>query len=91
MTSYSLPPRETDLITALQNNIIWGAGLDVTNPEPMAKDNSLLTMPNACVLPHIGSATKQARDAMATLAAQNVIAAAKGQPLPNIINPEVYN
>jgi lactate dehydrogenase-like 2-hydroxyacid dehydrogenase len=81
---------ETDLIIALQNNIIWGAGLDVTNPEPMAKDNPLLTMPNACVLPHIGSATKQARDAMATLAAQNVIAAAKGERLPNIINPEVY-
>jgi glyoxylate reductase len=82
---------ETDLITALQNNIIWGAGLDVTNPEPMTKDNPLLTMPNVCVLPHIGSATKQTRDAMATLAAQNVIAAAKGEPLPNIINPEVYD
>jgi lactate dehydrogenase-like 2-hydroxyacid dehydrogenase len=82
---------ETDLITALQNDIIWGAGLDVTNPEPMIKDNPLLTMPNVCVLPHIGSATKQARDAMATLAAQNVIAAAKGEPLPNIINPEVYD
>jgi len=82
---------ETDLIAALQNNIIWGAGLDVTNPEPMTKDNPLLTMPNVCVLPHIGSATKQTRDAMATLAAQNVIAAAKGEPLPNIINPEVYD
>lgn len=81
---------EPDLIAALQNNIIWGAGLDVTNPEPMAKDNPLLAMPNACVLPHIGSATKQTRDAMATLAAQNVIAAAKGEPLPNVINPEVY-
>ena len=82
---------ETALITALQNNVIWGAGLDVTNPEPMAKDNPLLTIPNACVLPHIGSATKQARDAMATLAAQNVIAGAKGEPLPNVVNPEVYN
>ncbi|HEX5154921.1 MAG TPA: D-glycerate dehydrogenase [Parafilimonas sp.] len=82
---------EDDLQYALKNNIIWGAGLDVTNPEPMAKDNPLLTMPNACVLPHIGSATKQARDAMATLAAQNVIAASKGEPLPNVINPEVYN
>ena len=82
---------EADLIAALQNNIIWGAGLDVTNPEPMAKDNPLLTMPNVCVLPHIGSATKQARDAMATLAAQNVIAATKGERLPNIVNTEVYD
>ena len=40
---------EEDLIDALQNGIIWGAGLDVTNPEPMQKDNPLLTMPNAAV------------------------------------------
>src|SRR6185312_10418712 len=40
---------EEDLIEALKNGIIWGAGLDVTNPEPMKKDNPLLTMPNAAV------------------------------------------
>jgi phosphoglycerate dehydrogenase-like enzyme len=73
---------ETALITALQNNVIWGAGLDVTNPEPMAKDNPLLTIPNAlCASAHWFS-YKTSEDAMATLAAQNVIAAAKGEPLP---------
>ena len=81
---------EEDLLYALQNNVIWGAGLDVTNPEPMAKDNPLLFLPNVCVLPHIGSATAQTRDAMATLAAQNIIAGMKGQRLPNIVNAEVY-
>jgi lactate dehydrogenase-like 2-hydroxyacid dehydrogenase len=82
---------EADLLEALQNNVIWGAGLDVTNPEPMAKDNPLLFMPNVCVLPHIGSAVAETRDAMATLAAKNFIAGMRGERLPNIVNPEVYN
>ncbi len=81
---------EADLLHALQNNIIWGAGLDVTNPEPMAKDNPLLFMPNVCVLPHIGSAVEETRNAMATMAAQNIIAGMRGERLPNIVNPEVY-
>lgn len=82
---------ETDLIEALQKETIWGAGLDVTNPEPMAPGNVLLTMPNVAVLPHIGTATIETRDAMATLAAQNVIAALNGQPIPHPVNPEVYD
>ncbi len=81
---------EADLLHALQNNIIWGAGLDVTNPEPMAKDNPLLFMPSVCVLPHIGSATVETRNAMAVMAAQNVIASLQGEKLPNIVNGEVY-
>ncbi|HEY5368005.1 MAG TPA: D-glycerate dehydrogenase [Hanamia sp.] len=82
---------EKDLIEALQKGTIWGAGLDVTNPEPMAPDNNLLTMPNVAVLPHIGTATIETRDAMATLAAQNVIAALNGKRIPYPVNPEVYD
>ena len=52
---------ETDLIHALKNGTIWGAGLDVTNPEPMHKENPLLQMENFCFLPHFGSATVEAR------------------------------
>ncbi len=81
---------EAHLIAALQQGVIWGAGLDVTNPEPMAKDNPLLSMPTVCVLPHIGSATQETRDAMATLAAQNIIAGLQGKRLPHVVNPEVY-
>jgi len=81
---------EEDLKRALEEGLIWGAGLDVTNPEPMHADNPLLDMPNVSVLPHIGSATVQTRDAMAVLAAKNIIAGLKGQRLPNIVNPEVY-
>ncbi|MDI3322195.1 2-hydroxyacid dehydrogenase [Pinibacter soli] len=74
---------EKDLIQALENKTIWGAGLDVTNPEPMLPDNPLLNMPNVCVLPHIGSATIEARTAMAKLAAANIIAGVRGEKLPN--------
>jgi glyoxylate reductase len=82
---------EPDLIKALQNKTIWGCGLDVTNPEPMQKDSPLLFMPNAAVLPHIGSATEETRSAMAKLASENIIAGLKGEHLPHLVNPEVYN
>jgi phosphoglycerate dehydrogenase-like enzyme len=82
---------EPDLITALQNGIIWGAGLDVTDPEPMHADNPLLNMPNVAVTPHIGTATFETRNAMSTMAAENVIAALNGLPIPYPVNGEIYN
>jgi glyoxylate reductase len=81
---------EEDLTDALERGIIWGAGLDVTNPEPMKKDHPLLSMPNVCVLPHIGSATEETRSAMSLIAAQNVVAGLNGERLPFVVNPEVY-
>ena len=80
---------EDDLIKALNEKLIWGAGLDVTNPEPMSPDSPLLSMPGVSVLPHIGSATEEARNGMARIAAENVIAGLKGEKLPHPINPEV--
>jgi glyoxylate reductase len=77
---------EKDLLTALQEGQIWGAGLDVTNPEPMKANNPLLEMPTVAVLPHIGSATKETRNAMSRIAAQNVLAAFEGKPVPNPVN-----
>jgi glyoxylate reductase len=82
---------EKDLTEALQNGVIWGAGLDVTHPEPMDKDNPLLSMPSVCVLPHIGSATVETRSAMANRAARNIIAGLKGERMPYVANPEVYS
>lgn len=73
---------EEDLIAALQKGQLWGAGLDVTNPEPMAKDNPLLSMENVAITPHIGSATHEARNRMSVYAAQNLIALHKGLPMP---------
>ena len=82
---------ENDLFEALKSGKIWGAGLDVTNPEPMDKENPLLQLSNVCVLPHIGSATIEARNGMSKLAAENVVAFSKGEKMPACVNPEVYN
>jgi glyoxylate reductase len=80
---------EHDLIEALQNKTIWGAGLDVTNPEPMLPDNPLLEMENVSVLPHIGSGTEETRGKMSVLAAQNIISFYANRTLPNCVNPQV--
>ncbi|STC95128.1 NAD(P)-dependent oxidoreductase [Chryseobacterium carnipullorum] len=82
---------EKDLYEALVSKQIWGAGLDVTNPEPMSKESTLLELSNVCVLPHIGSATMEARTGMARIAAENIIAFSKGDKIPYCANPEVYS
>jgi glyoxylate reductase len=82
---------ETDLIEALKTGMIWGAGLDVTNPEPMNQNNPLLHMQNVTVLPHIGSATIPARDEMARLAAINIIEFYTSKRIPHIVNPEALS
>lgn len=81
---------EQDLLRALVEKKIWGAGLDVTNPEPMRPDHPLLNMANVSVLPHIGSATEETRAAMSVLSARNIIAGLKGERIPFVVNPEVY-
>lgn len=80
---------EDDLIEALKTGIIWGAGLDVTDPEPMKKDNPLLEMENVCILPHIGSATIEARNEMSRMAATNIIEFYKGNKIPNQVSPGI--
>lgn len=81
---------EQDLTAALQNKTIWGAGLDVTNPEPMQPDNPLLFMPNVAILPHTGSGTEETRNAMAKIAAENIIAGLNSKKLKSLVNPEIY-
>lgn len=82
---------QKDLYNALVEHKIWGAGLDVTNPEPMYKDDPILELSNVCVLPHIGSATVEARSGMAEMAARNLIAVSKGEKMPACVNPEIYS
>ncbi|GBE21314.1 MAG TPA: D-glycerate dehydrogenase [Actinobacteria bacterium] len=75
---------------ALRTGEIAAAALDVTDPEPIPPDDPLLTLSNCVVVPHLGSATVATRVAMADLAAENLIAGLRGDPMPACANPEVY-
>jgi glyoxylate reductase len=68
---------------ALVDGEIAGAGLDVTEPEPLPGDDPLLTAPNLLVVPHVGSATVRTRSRMADLAVDNLLAALAGEEMPN--------
>jgi glyoxylate reductase len=74
------------LYEALRDGEIAYAGLDVTEPEPLPKDHPLLTLPNVIVCPHIASASVETRGLMAEMAADNLIAGLKGEPLPTQVN-----
>lgn len=77
------------LVRALESRVIWGAGLDVTDPEPLPADSPLLSMPRVVVTPHIASASEATRARMAELAAANVVAVLRGETPPRCLNPEV--
>jgi glyoxylate reductase len=75
------------LYQALAEGWIAGAGLDVTEPEPLPADHPLLTLPNCLVVPHVGSGSVATRDRMATLAAENALAVLQGRTPPTPIPP----
>ena len=72
---------ESALVTALREGRLFGAGFDVYEHEP-AMAPGLAELPNVMVLPHLGSATRDTRAAMAELTARNAIAMATGAPVP---------
>uniref|UniRef100_A0A2S2PQ62 Glyoxylate reductase/hydroxypyruvate reductase n=1 Tax=Schizaphis graminum TaxID=13262 RepID=A0A2S2PQ62_SCHGA len=74
---------QDELIKALQENRIGGAGLDVMTPEPLPLDNPLMKMNNVVLLPHIGSASIETRTEMAITTAKNIIAALDNTSMPN--------
>ncbi len=78
------------LARALAEGSIAGAALDVTDPEPLPAGDPLLEAPNLVVVPHVGSATHAAREAMAQRAVDNLLAGLAGEPMPSCVNPEVY-
>ncbi|MEI6472766.1 MAG: D-glycerate dehydrogenase, partial [Holophagaceae bacterium] len=79
---------EVALVHALRNKVIWGAGLDVFENEPLLAPG-LAELDNVVVVPHTASATIQTRLAMAKIAVDNVLSVLKGgQPL-TCVNPAV--
>jgi glyoxylate/hydroxypyruvate reductase len=71
-----------DLYECLSQNEIFGAGIDVTEPEPLPPTHPLLTLANCVVTPHVGSATMEVRNNMSELTARNILAALNNEPMP---------
>ncbi|MGH7879569.1 MAG: 2-hydroxyacid dehydrogenase, partial [Candidatus Binataceae bacterium] len=77
------------LLTALRLERIAGAGLDVTEIEPIGGDHALLQFPNVVVTPHVGSASHATRLRMAELAADNILDVFAGKLPRCCANPSV--
>ncbi|MGQ9554192.1 MAG: 2-hydroxyacid dehydrogenase [Anaerolineae bacterium] len=77
------------LYEALRDGWLAYAALDVTDPEPLPANHPLLTLSNVIVCPHTASATVETRSRMAEIAADNLIAGLKGEPLPAQVNKGV--
>ncbi len=75
---------ETALIAALQAGQIAGAGLDVYEFEPKVPA-ALIAMENVTLIPHLGTAALEVREAMGMMAVDNLIAWDEGRPLPNAV------
>lgn len=74
------------LTRILSEELIAGAGLDVFEEEPIDLDDPLLTLSNVVLAPHLGSATEEAREAMAVCDAVNIAAVLRGElPPPNAV------
>ena len=76
---------EEDLIAALRQGVIAGAGLDVYAAEPKLSEG-LADLPNVVLLPHMGSGTTQTRVAMGECALANIRAFVEDRPLPNQVS-----
>ncbi len=81
--------REQDLVEALREGILGGAGLDVYENEPIINPE-LVGMENVIMTPHIASATHEAREAMGKLAVEAILQTFSGQIPSNIVNKEVW-
>jgi phosphoglycerate dehydrogenase-like enzyme len=78
-----------DLVWALQNNVIGGAGLDVTDPEPLPDGHPLWTLPNCIITPHVGSTPALSEPGLAKRITTNVARFAGGQPLLGRIDADL--
>lgn len=80
---------EAALFDALSTGQIFSAGLDVFELEPVGADHPLTTLPNVVLAPHIASGSLQTRGAMVDIAAENIVHALDGRPMPNTLTPDV--
>jgi glyoxylate reductase len=81
---------EKALAHALKKHALFAAGLDVFEKEPLPADSPLLKLDNVVLAPHAASSSRETRDAMAVIAAQNVIDFFEGRKPRSIVNPDAW-
>lgn len=81
---------EADLIEALKEGEIAGAGLDVFDKEPISPNHPLLQLKNVVALPHIGSASVETRTAMMDLCCDNIEAVLKNEVPKTPVNRDLF-
>lgn len=70
------------VLEALRAERLHAAATDVTDPEPLPRDHPLLSQENLVIFPHLGSATRQTRDAMSSMSVDNLVAGLEGREVP---------
>jgi D-3-phosphoglycerate dehydrogenase / 2-oxoglutarate reductase len=81
---------EEALEKALRDKKIAGAGLDVWEKEPPPAQHPLMKYDNVMVTPHMAGVTREARVKMGQFAAEQMLDALDGRPVPRIVNPQVW-
>ena len=81
--------QEKLMFNALKNNIIPGAGIDVTEKEPISSEDPLLSLDNLIITPHTAGSSNVSREIGTRKQAENVIKILKGEAPHGLVNPEV--
>jgi D-3-phosphoglycerate dehydrogenase len=77
---------ENDLVAALESGHLGGAGLDVTDPEPLPRESKLWDMPNVIITPHVGGQSATRIDDMTDFFCANLQRFFAGRPLQNLVD-----
>lgn len=77
---------ENDLVAALESGRVGGAGLDVTEIEPLPTTSSLWDLPNVIITPHVGSQSSRRADTTTDLVCENLRRYFAGKPLVNFVD-----
>ena len=75
-----------DLVEALRAGTIGGAGLDVTDPEPLPDGHPLWSLPNCIITPHVGNTPEMAKPLLAARVTDNVRRFARGEELIGLVD-----
>jgi phosphoglycerate dehydrogenase-like enzyme len=75
-----------DLVAALESGAIKGAGLDVTDPEPLPEGHPLWSMPRVIITPHSGGRSDRSRDRLFLLVQENLRRYVNGEPMLSVVD-----